>query len=209
MNNKTLTISKILLGLYFLNIGVALGGIALLGFAESTILNADALLRLKDFTQGITKYEQGIILADIIDKFRYVLIFVAIYVLSYESLSFRFQKSNFFVWILSILNTILMFLFCFFYAPKIVNIFNEEPKVMASPQAESLLNSAEITLKILFFTLIIAFFARIILTDKAHLLKLGDSSQKDSKDIAKSSNIESTIIESSSEMPQDSKSNNS
>lgn len=196
MDSKTLVISKILLGFYFLNIGVGLGGIMLLSFAESTILNADALLRLKDFTQGITKYEQGIILADIIDKFRYVLIFVAIYTLSYESLSFRFQKSNFFVWILGVLNTILMFLFCFFYAPKIVNIFNDEPKVMATPEAESLIISAEITLKILFFTLFIAFFARVILTDKKHILKLGDTSQKDSKDIQNSPNIESTIIDS-------------
>lgn len=67
---------------------------------------------------------------------------------------------------------------------------------MATPEAESLIISAEITLKILFFTLFIAFFARVILTDKKHILKLGDTSQKDSKDIQNSQNIESTIIDS-------------
>lgn len=167
-------ISKILLGLYFLNIGVAVGGILLLAFAEGTILNADRLLRLNDFASSITKYDQNIILADIMDKFRYVLIFVAIFVLSYDSLSFRFKKSNFFIWILGILNTILMFLYSFFYAPKIVQTFQQEPKIAATPQSESLLNATEITLEILFFTLLIAFFSRIIITDKAHVLKIAE-----------------------------------
>lgn len=175
---KTLVLSKILLGLYFLNIGIVLGGIIVLNFAEGTILNADALLRLNDFTSSITKYDQGIILADILDKFRYILVFVAIYVLSYDSLSFRFQKSNFFIWILGILNTILMFLFSFFYTPNIVEVFSQEPKVMAAPQTESLLNSAEIVLKILFITLLISFFSRVIITDKKHLLKIADQESK-------------------------------
>ncbi|RDU62482.1 hypothetical protein CQA53_09310 [Helicobacter didelphidarum] len=160
--------AKIMTGLYLLILGICIGGIIVLGFTESTILNADALLRLNEYASSITKYDQGIILSDVVAKFGYIVIFAAIFILFYDTLSYRFQKSNFFVWILSILNTILMFLFGFFYAPKIVNVFAQEPKIMASPDSESLLNSAEIILQVLLVTLLIAFFIRITLLDKSN-----------------------------------------
>ena len=107
---KTYIYSRVLLGIYLALLAVCIGGILVLGFAESTILNIDMLLRLNEYASSITKYDQGIILADIVDKFRYVLIFTSIFMFSYDTLSYRFKKSTFFMWILTVLNTILMFL---------------------------------------------------------------------------------------------------
>lgn len=165
--------AKILAGCYLLIVGICMGGIIVLGFAEATILNIDAIFRANDFTETlITKYDQGIILSDIVAKFGYIMVISGIFVLCYETLSYRFRKSNFFVWILNIINAILMFLFGFLYAPKILDMFANEPKIMATPRSESFFNQAELILEFLLITLCISFFARIILfckNDTTHL----------------------------------------
>ncbi len=166
-------IAKILAGCYLLCVGICIGGIMVIGFAESIIMNIDAVFRNNEFsTTLITKYDQGIILAPILLRFGYVLVGVAAFILFYETMSYKFQKSTFFVWVCNMLNAILMFLFGLFYAPNIAQMFHEEPKVMAGPDAESLFNQSELILKLLFITLVIAFFARIILMHKKDSIDL-------------------------------------
>ena len=128
--------SKIIAGFYLLIVGICIGGIIVLDIVETTIFNIDLIFRNNDYTSTlITKYDQGIILSDIVIKFGYILIGGGIFILLYETLSYMLQKSNFFVWILNILNVILMFLFGFFYAPGIVKMFAQEPKIMAIPKS--------------------------------------------------------------------------
>ena len=160
--------SKIIAGFYLLIVGICIGGIIVLDIVETTIFNIDLIFRNNDYTSTlITKYDQGIILSDIVIKFGYILIGGGIFILLYETLSYMLQKSNFFVWILNILNVILMFLFGFLYAPGIVKMFAQEPKIMAIPNSESFLNQSEVILEFLCVTLIVAFFLRIILINKA------------------------------------------
>ncbi len=159
--------AKILSGIYLLIVGMCIGGIVVIWFAESIILDADAIFRNNEFsTTLITKYDQGIILSCIVAKFGYMLVGFSFFIMLYETLSYKFQKSTFFVWICNILNGILMLLFGLFYAPGITKIFEEEPKIMASPNSESFFNQSELILKLLFLTLIISFFSRIVLTHK-------------------------------------------
>lgn len=173
-------IAKILAGLYLLIVGICIGGIIVTGLAESIIMSIDVVFRNNDFsTTLITKYDQGIILAPILLQFGYVLVGAAIFTLLYETMSYRFQKSTFFVWGCNILNSLLMFLYGLFYAPNISKMLNEEPKVMASPDSESFLNQSELILKLLFITLLIAFFSRIILMHKKGLADLSLIKQKD------------------------------
>lgn len=173
-------IAKIFAGCYLLIVGVCIGGIIVIGFAESIIMNIDVVFRNNDFsTTLITKYDQGIILAPILLHFGYVLVGCAVFMLFYETMSYRFQKSTFFVWGCNILNALLMFLYGLFYAPNISKMLNEEPKVMASPDSESFLNQSELILKLLFITLLIAFFARVILMHKKGLMELSLIKQQD------------------------------
>ncbi|AQQ59086.1 MULTISPECIES: hypothetical protein [Helicobacter] len=175
-------IAKILAGFYLLLVGVCIGGIIVTNISESIIMSIDIVFRNNDFsTTLITKYDQGIILAPILLQVGYMLVFAAIFMLFYETMSYRFQKSTFFVWACNVLNAILMFLFGLFYAPNIAKIFNEEPKVMASPDSESFLNQSELILKLLLATLLIAFFARIILMYKRGVTELRLTKQKDDK----------------------------
>lgn len=163
-------IAKILAGCYLLLVGICIGGIIVTGFAESIIMSIDVVFRNNDFsTTLITKYDQGIILAPILLQFGYVLVGASIFMILYETMSYRFQKSTFFVWGCNILNTLLMLLYGLFYAPNISKMLNEEPKIMASPDSESFLNQSELILKFLLITLLIAFFARIILMHKKGL----------------------------------------
>ncbi len=167
--------AKILTGVYLLIVGVCIGGIIVIGFSESVILDIDAIFRNNEFsTTLITKYDQGIIFSNIILKFSYLLVFAACFIFLYETLSYKFQKSSFFVWICSILNCILMLLFGLFYSPSIAKIFEEEPRIMASPNSESFFNQSELILKLLLLTLTISFFARVVLTYKKGL-SLSDS----------------------------------
>lgn len=180
-------IAKILAGLYLLVVGICIGGIIVTNISESIIMNIDVVFRNNDFsTTLITKYDQGIILAPILLQFGYVLIGAAIFTVFYETMSYRFQKSTFFVWACNVLNAIFMLLFGLFYAPNIEKIFNEEPKVMASPDSESFINQGELILNLLLITLFIAFFARIIIMYKKgitepRLTKLKPTKQQDDK----------------------------
>lgn len=173
-------IAKILAGCYLLLVGICIGGIVVTNITESIIMNIDAFFRINNFsTTLITKYDQGIILAPILLQFGYVLIGSAIFIFAYETMSYKLQKSTFFVWGCNILNALLMLLYGLFYAPNISKMLNEEPKVMASPDSESFLNQSELILKLLLITLLIAFFARIILMHKRGLTELSLTKQKD------------------------------
>lgn len=173
-------VAKILAGFYLLLVGACVGGIIATNIAESIIMNIDVVFRNNDFsTTLITKYDQGIILAPILLQFGYVLAGSSIFMLFYETMSYKFQKSTFFVWCCNILNALLMLLYGLFYAPNISKMLNEEPKVMASPDSESFLNQSELILKLLFITLIIAFFSRIILMHKKGLADLSLIKQKE------------------------------
>ncbi|MDY5184731.1 hypothetical protein [Helicobacter trogontum] len=175
-------IAKILAGLYLLLIGVCIGSIIVTNISESIIMSIDVVFRNNDFsTTLITKYDQGIILAPILLQVGHILIGSAIFILFYETMSYRFQKSTFFVWACNMLNAILMFFFGLFYAPNIAKIFNEEPKVMASPDSESFINQSELILNLLLITLLIAFFARIIIIYKRGVTELRLTKQQNDK----------------------------
>ena len=59
--------SKIIAGFYLLIVGICIGGIIVLDIVETTIFNIDLIFRNNDYTSTlITKYDQGIILSDIV-----------------------------------------------------------------------------------------------------------------------------------------------
>ncbi|RDU60616.1 DUF4149 domain-containing protein [Helicobacter sp. MIT 14-3879] len=157
-------ISRFIAGLCLLCTSISIGSLLLCGLLESSIFNLDAIFRMNTHTETlITKYDQGIIMSAIFNQLYYILLISAIFIFIYETLSFRFRKSSFFVWILNIINVILMLLFCFFYLPGIARIFGNEPKIAATPESESFLNQTSLVLQILCVTLLIAFFIRLSL----------------------------------------------
>ena len=159
--------SRVVLGAYLLANALSLGAIALCLLIESSILDLDAIFRMNSYTETlITRYDQGLIMSVIWSKLYYIFFISAIVIFAYETLSFRFKRSSFFIWILNVLNSILMMLFCLFYLPGIARIFGNEPKVAATPKSESLLNQSELVLQLLCFTLLLTFFIRLLLLSR-------------------------------------------
>ncbi|RDU70856.1 hypothetical protein CQA66_07525 [Helicobacter aurati] len=157
-------ISRIVAGVYLLSTTLTVGALLMCIFIESNIFNLDSIFRTNAYTETlITRYDQGLIMSVIWNNLFYILLISAIIIFVYETLSFRFQKSSFFVWILNVLNVILMLLLCFFYLPGVTKIFNNEPRIAATPESESFLNQTELVLQLLCMTLLITFFMRLFL----------------------------------------------
>ena len=156
-------LARILLSIYLILIGICIGMILMFGFTFDSIENMDMIFRGNEHTQTtFTKYDQGIIISSIVVQLSNVLVVCGFFILFYETISYKFKKSNIFIWLLGLANTALLLLFHFVYSSNLSKIFSDEPKVAAMPSSESFLNQYELILKILFITLIISFFTRIL-----------------------------------------------
>lgn len=157
-------LSRIVAGIYLLSVAVSLGALFVCVLLEAYIFDLDSIFRANAYTDTlITRYDQGIIMSTIWDNLYYILLFSSIIILVYETLSFRFRKSTFFVWILNILNVILMLLLCFFYLPEVSRIFNGDPVIVATPESNSIMNQIELVMQLLCITLFATFFMRVFL----------------------------------------------
>lgn len=157
-------ILKITGAMYLVILGICIGGIVLSAISASSIFNADIILRNSGLSDSIiTKYDSGIIMSNIFVKFGYILNVSAIIILVYESLSFRIQKSGFFLWLLNILNVILIFLFTFYYTSKIIDMQEEGAATVGGIEFDSIHRQSELVFKILLVTLIISFISRVLI----------------------------------------------
>ncbi|PAF51134.1 hypothetical protein BKH43_02705 [Helicobacter sp. 13S00401-1] len=155
-------VEKITGSIYLIVLGLCIGGIVLCAISAATIFDSNAILRINDLSNSIlTRFDEGIIMTKIFERFGYILNISAIIILVYESLSFKLQKSGFLLWLLGILNAILMFLFTFYYINKIVTMQNEGASVTAGVDFNLIHKQSEVVFKVLLVTLIVAFIARV------------------------------------------------
>lgn len=157
-------VSRIIAGIYLISTAVSLGALFMCVLLETYIFDLDSIFRANSYTDTlVTRYDQGIIMSMIWDNLYYILLLSSIVILVYETLSFRFRRSTFFVWILNVLNVILMLLLCFFYLPEVAKIFNGDPVIVATPESNSIINQIELIIQLLCITLFAAFFMRVFL----------------------------------------------
>ncbi|WP_233709961.1 MULTISPECIES: DUF4149 domain-containing protein [unclassified Helicobacter] len=154
---------------YLWILGISMGSIIACGmFVAPVIFNAYSFLP----DLGITQYDSGILMTQVFLKLNTLLNFTAIIILVYELLAFNLSKrTSFFPLGINIINVILIFLFSFYFTPKIIEAQKQGAAATATPEFATIHIQSEYTFKILLVMLTIGFFARVFLLAKSPVAK--------------------------------------
>lgn len=146
---------------YLWLIGINIGAIVTCGiFVAPIVFNAYSFLP----DLGITQYDSGILMTQIFLKLNTLLNVSAILILVYELLAFNLsKKTSFFPLTINIINVLLIFLFSFYFTPKIIEAQTQGAAATATPEFATLHLQSEYVFKFLFIMLTLSFFTRFIL----------------------------------------------
>lgn len=155
--------------IYLWILGISIGAIITCGmFVAPIVFNAYSFLP----DLGITQYDSGILMTQVFLKLNTLLNITAIIILVYELLAFNIsKKTSFFPLGISTFNVILIFLFSFYFTPKIVEAQKQGAAATATPEFATTHLQSEYTFKILLITLTLGFFIRVFLLAKAPVSK--------------------------------------
>jgi len=145
---------------YLLSLAVVLGGVLTLGaIVAPVIFHSDA------YTVGmmLDHYNMGIVMGEIFRRFAYVVYFIVIYVLVYESYMYKIMQIDK-IAILSAFGVVFSgLLFSAVYVPKILEFQKLGAKATQSDTFANIHTASEIDFKILAVALAILFVRRLML----------------------------------------------
>lgn len=152
-----MTIKQWSVTLYLLTIAATLGVVLVLG-----IVVAPVIFHSNSVLPGLlSRYEEGMLMAEIFRRFGYWVSFMAVMVLLFELNEYRRQRRDRWVIMSALLGITTMLMFSTVYVPKILAMQAEGAASTATEAFASLHRASELDFKILAVTLIVLFVRRM------------------------------------------------
>jgi len=145
---------------YLVSLAATFGGVLVLGaLVAPVVFHTDKIL----VGMMLDHYNAGIIMAEIFSRFSYVLYFIAVAVLLYESAQYKMGQRDAIAFGASVSVIFSSLMFSAVYAPKILAMQALGAEATQSDTFENIHIASEIDFKILAVALVILFIRRLML----------------------------------------------
>lgn len=141
---------------YLALIGIALGGIIVLGALVAPVIFYTGNL----LATPLSQYDSGILMAQIFVKFNFILNTLAFFILVFEILNYRLTQAKV-APLLGCISIILIFIFTLFQTPFILKAQKEGVEAIQSEQFAAIHGQSELLFKVLFVVLLGLFCVHI------------------------------------------------
>ena len=143
---------------YFIVLLTGVGGVLALGAIVAPVIFHPEIVGLE-----MSRFESGLLMSEIFRRFSYFLNFIALYILLYEIIKYRFMQRDKIVILSAITSFASIAMFSGVYIPKILELQAKGSEFTSSKTFEDLHFASELDFKVLAFALLVLFIRRLML----------------------------------------------